>query len=270
MPDAPAVDDQGRRIASELATLHAIMKRLRSDTGCPWDRAQSLASLRPYLIEETYELLEAIDSGDLEHHREELGDLLFQAFFQAQIRDEEGAFDLGDAARAIATKLLRRHPHVFGDGDKKDSPEAVRVSWEQIKRDEKKGRRTLDGVPETLPSLLRAVRTGEKAASVGFDWPDAPAVREKIHEELAELDEALAAGDPTHAEAELGDLLFAVCQYARHLRLSPEDALRGCVNRFRQRFALVEDKATQRGLVLTEMNIDGLEELWQQAKRDLA
>jgi MazG family protein len=264
------MDERSRRVGEKLAALHQVMTRLRAPDGCPWDRAQSLATLRGYLLEETYELLEAIDSGDVAAHREELGDLLFQAVFQAAIREERGEFDLGDAADGIREKLLRRHPHVFGDGPRADTPDQVRKAWEEIKRDEKRDRATLDGVPETLPALLRAVRIGDKAAQVGFDWPDAGGVRKKVDEELAELDAAIAAGDLAHAQDELGDLLFALCNYARHLKLMPEDALRGTIRRFRQRFAEVERALAARGQKPSDVDLDQLEALWQQAKRDLA
>ncbi|MBN2361625.1 MAG: nucleoside triphosphate pyrophosphohydrolase [Deltaproteobacteria bacterium] len=264
------MDDRSRHIGERLGELHAVMARLRAPDGCPWDRAQTLRTLRSYLLEETYELLEAIDSADVAAHREELGDLLFQAVFQAAIREEQGAFDLGDAADGIRDKLLRRHPHVFGEGPRSCTPDQVRQAWDEIKRDEKRDRGTLDGVPETLPALLRAVRIGEKAARVGFDWPEPTGVRRKIDEELAELDAAVASGDLAHAEDELGDLLFALCNYARHLGLMPEDALRGTIRRFQQRFAEVERALRERGQAATDVDIDQLEAMWQRAKRDLA
>jgi len=264
------MDERSGRIGERLAALHQVMAQLRAPDGCPWDRAQTLDTLRGYLLEETYELLEAIDSGDVAAHREELGDLLFQAVFQAAIREEQGEFDLGDAADGIREKLLRRHPHVFGDGPKHDTADQVRKAWEEIKRDEKKERATLDGVPETLPALLRAVRIGEKAAQVGFDWPDPSGVRQKVDEELGELDAAIAAGDMAHAQDELGDLLFALCNYARHLKLMPEDALRGTIRRFLARFAEVERALRARGQKPSDVDLDQLEALWQQAKRDLA
>jgi len=264
------LSDRARAVGERVARLYEVMARLRAPGGCPWDRQQSLRTLRSYLLEETYELLEAIDGGEIEPHKEELGDLLFQAVFQARIREEEGRFDLGDVADGIADKLLHRHPHVFTNGARIDTPEEVRGVWEKLKQREKHGRSILGGVPDELPALLRAVRVGEKAAQVGFDWPDLEGVRAKVNEELDELDEALAEGDGQHAEEELGDLLFALAQYARHLKLMPEDALRGTIRRFKERFQGVERLAAERGQALTEMEMEQLEALWQQAKRELS
>lgn len=253
------------RVAEQFANLYLTMGRLRDPNGCRWDRAQDLKTLRAYLLEETYELLESMEGDDPKAHCEELGDLLFQAVFQARIREEQGAFDLADVAQGIREKLERRHPHVFGQQPANISPQQVRQAWEQIKRKEKQGRALLDGIPREMPALLQAVRIGEKAAHVGFDWPDTTSVREKINEELDELDEVLAV-DRDRAEQELGDLLFALCSWARHNKLQPEDALRGSLQKFRRRFAGVEQILKQRGLDAADCELDVLEEMWQQAK----
>ncbi len=252
-----------------FSELLQIMERLLSPDGCPWDRRQTLETLKSYLIEETYEVAEAIDQGDPDHHREELGDLLFQVVFQTALRQREGAFTMADVVTGIAQKLVRRHPHVFGD-ERADTPEQVRDKWQELKREEaeRKGepRRTLDGVPRHLPALLRAQRLQQKAAGVGFDW-DAPAgARDKLAEELGELDEAVAAGDPTHIRHELGDLLMAVVNYGRLLGVDAEEALTGTNGRFVSRFQHIEDRLAEAGRAPTEASLDELEALWQEAK----
>lgn len=251
---------------SAITELLGIMARLRSPDGCPWDREQTFASLRPYLIEEAYETLEAIDSGDPNAHRDELGDVLLQIVFQCQIASEQQTFDFADVAHAIARKLVRRHPHVFGDGSAR-TPAEVSAHWHKLKQAERTGS-ALDGVPAALPALLTAHRLGERAARVGFDWPDLRGVLAKVREELAELEQAL--GGPEQAiRSELGDLLFAVSQVARHLGFDAEDALREANHRFRDRFQWMEREATRRGQALTDLSADELEALWDQAKRTL-
>src|SRR5512141_651689 len=214
------------RTADAIERLLGIMERLRGPDGCPWDREQTLQSLRPYVLEETYEVLEAIDGGDVADHREELGDLLLQIVFQAQLRREEGAFEFADVADAISQKLVSRHPHVFGDAEVKDA-EGVLRQWAALKREEKKrkgkGESALHGVPREMPALARADRLTEKASRVGFDWPDAGGARAKVGEELEELDRAVAGGDRSEIEHELGDLLFAVANLGRKLNLAPEE-----------------------------------------------
>src|SRR5512139_4335901 len=199
--------------APSFEDLVAIMDRLRGPDGCPWDREQTLRTLRPYVLEETYEVLEAIDAGDPREHCEELGDLLLQIVFQAQLASEEKQFDFADVAEAISNKLVSRHPHVFGDSNVKDA-EAVLRQWAALKRKEKEarggGQSVLEGVPREMPALARAERLTEKASRIGFDWPDAAGARAKVAEELAELDEAMASGDRARMEDELGDTLFAV------------------------------------------------------------
>ena len=201
-----------------------IMQKLLAPDGCPWDREQTMQTLEPFLIEEAYEVLEAIDTDDAREHCEELGDLLFQIVFQAELRAREGKFGIEDVVRAIATKMIRRHPHVFGDLKVKDSDEVL-ANWGKLKEAEHKEkgiqRRALEGVPVNLPALLRAQRIGEKAAAVGFDWPDIAGVREKVVEELAEIDEAVKSGDPAAIENEVGDLLLAASRLAAKLGVAP-------------------------------------------------
>jgi tetrapyrrole methylase family protein / MazG family protein len=255
--------------AEALDRLLAIMARLRGPDGCPWDRVQTLATLRPYLLEETYEVLEAIDSGDAREHREELGDLLLQIVFQAQLTSEAGQFGFADVAEAISDKLVSRHPHVFGDGRVKDA-EGVLKQWAALKRDEKmargKGRSVLEGVPRELPALARADRLTEKASRIGFDWPDVGGARAKVDEELRELDAAVAAGDRQSIEHELGDVLFTLANVARKLSIAPEEALRGTIARFIDRFEHVERGLERSGIPHGEATLEQMDELWNEAK----
>jgi MazG family protein len=248
-----------------LPQLVEIMQRLLAPDGCPWDREQTLESLRPYVVEEAHEVVDAIDRGAPEELREELGDLLLQIVFQAELARAQGWFGPDDVVRAICEKMLRRHPHVFGDQKVSGSAEVL-AKWEQIKAQEKAGRGVLDGVPKALPALLRAARMGEKAARVGFDWPDPPAARAKVDEELAELDAAVRDGDPERIEQELGDVLFALVSVARKLDVDPEAALRGTLDRFGQRVRWVEKHAKEQGQDLAALDADALDGLWQQAK----
>jgi len=255
-----------------FAELLEIMDRLLSDTGCPWDRQQTLQSLKGYLLEETYEVLEAIDQGDPDHHREELGDLLFQVVFQTAIRKREEQFNMDDVVTSIAQKLVRRHPHVFGD-ERVDSVGQVRDKWAELKKEEasRRGeqRRTLDGVPPALPALLRATRVTQKAAGVGFDWETPAGARDKITEELAELDEAVASRDPAAIAHELGDLFLAAVNYGRLLGADPEDVLGRAIGRFTARFCYVEDRLAEQGHQPADRTLDELEDLWSEAKRRL-
>lgn len=252
-----------------FAELQGIMARLLGPGGCPWDRQQTLQSLRSYLIEETYEVLAALEEGDPEHHREELGDLLFQVVFQTALREQDGLFTMEDVVSGIAKKLVRRHPHVFGD-KAATSPAEVRQSWALLKKEEAacKGeqRRTLDGVPPQLPALLRAQRLQEKASEVGFDWPSPEGAREKIHEELGELTEAISEGDRDHVESEAGDLLLAVVNYLRLLGVDAEGSLFSATRRFEKRFRHIEDRLGEAGRQPGEASLDELEALWQEAK----
>jgi tetrapyrrole methylase family protein/MazG family protein/ATP diphosphatase len=248
-----------------LYRLVDIMRRLLAPDGCPWDREQTLESLRPYVIEEAHEVVDAIDAGSPEELREELGDLLLQVVFQAELARAKGWFGPDDVVSAICEKLVRRHPHVFGDVKVSGSDEVV-TNWEAIKAEEKAGRGVLDGVPKALPALLRALRVGEKAARVGFDWPDLGGARSKVDEELAELDAALVSGDVAHAGRELGDVLFALVSVARKANLDPEAALRGTLDRFTQRVRGAEALAVERGLSLSGLAPETLEQLWQDVK----
>ena len=245
------------------------MARLRGPDGCPWDREQTLETLRPYVLEETYEVLEAIDAGDPREHREELGDLLLQIVFQAQLAKEAGQFAFEDVAQAISDKLVSRHPHVFGDAQVKDADGVLR-QWAALKKKEKqakgKGHSVLEGVPREMPALARAERLTEKASRIGFDWPDAAGARSKVGEELAELDEAVERGDRAAIEHELGDVLFAVANLARKLALPPEEALRGAVNRFTERFEHVERGLARKGIPHGEATLAQMDDLWNEAK----
>jgi len=262
-----------------IERLHEIMTRLRDpETGCPWDRIQTLSSLKPCVLEETYELLAAMDRPeDKANYVEELGDVLMQVMFQAVMAEQQGAFSFDDVANATADKLVHRHPHVFGNVDAKDAATVLR-NWEQIKQlEHKKEARhsALDGVPPTLPGLLKAQRTQEKAARVGFDWKDANGPLAKIEEELAELKAEVAkleGGDlpPARLEgvkAELGDLLFSVTNLARHLHVDSESAVEMTTTKFSRRFRAVEAAAKAKGLSLKDMTLAEMDALWDAAKR---
>jgi len=257
------------RASDAIERLLGIMTRLRAPGGCPWDREQTLESLRPYALEETYEVLEAIDAGDVSAHREELGDLLLQIVFQAELRREAGAFEFADVADAISDKLVSRHPHVFGDSVVKDA-EGVLVQWAALKREEKKkkggGQSALEGVPREMPALARADRLTEKASRVGFDWPDAAGARAKVVEELAELDAAIASGDRAEMEHELGDALFALANLGRKLGIAPEEALRATVGRFIRRFTHVEQRLEAAGVPPGTATLEEMDRLWDEAK----
>jgi MazG family protein len=258
---------------ASLADLVAIMHRLLSPDGCPWDREQTLASLRHFLVEETFEVLEALETGTPAQHCEELGDLLMQIVFQAALREKEGAFAIDDVVAGISDKLVRRHPHVFGDA-RADNADQVLVQWEEIKRREKAASaeagagppRTLAGVPLSLPALSRAHQVSAKAARVGFDWPDAQGCRDKVGEELDEIDRAIASGDRAAIEHEIGDLLFAAVSLARKLGVDAEAALRACTRRFTDRFAFIEDRLRERGTSPAQSNLEEMDALWNQAK----
>ncbi|PIV84682.1 MAG: nucleoside triphosphate pyrophosphohydrolase [Nitrospirae bacterium CG_4_9_14_3_um_filter_53_35] len=248
--------------------LLSIMDQLRSDKGCPWDRKQTMESLKPFLIEETYEVLEAIESGDKERVREELGDLLLQIVFLSQIGREEQAFSFEDVVQGINEKLLRRHPHVFGD-EKAENAEEVLHRWEQIKREEKKGkerRSILDGIPQALPALIRAGRLQDRAARVGFDWKETSEVLNKVEEEFQELKHALKKNDPSEIEHELGDILFALVNLSRFIRVSSEDALRKSTQRFISRFQYIEEYAVRNELKLHTLSLQEMDRLWEEAK----
>lgn len=261
---------------ASLAMLVDILRRLLAPGGCPWDREQTLESLRPYLVEETFEVLEALETGTAAQHCEELGDLLMQIVFQSALREAEGAFTIDDVVRGIADKLVRRHPHVFADAQAETADEVL-VQWEEIKRREKAATaeagaappRTLAGVPLSLPALSRAHQVSAKAARVGFDWPDAQGCRDKVEEELGEIDRAIASGDRAAIEHEIGDLLFAVVSLARKLGIDAEAALRACTRRFTDRFAYIEDRLRERGRAPSDSTLAEMDALWNDAKTSL-
>ena len=262
---------------SGIERLHDIMTRLRDpEKGCPWDREQTLESLKPCLLEETHELLAAMDRPeDKANYVEELGDVLLQVMFQCVMAEQEGRFSFDDVANAISDKLVHRHPHVFGDVDAKDSATVLR-NWEQIKQMEhkKESRHSaLDGVPAALPALLKAQRTQEKAARVGFDWKDADGPMEKVEEEISELKAEIAArksdkpADSDKVKGELGDLVFAVANLARHLKVDAESAAELSTSKFSRRFRAVEAGAKAQGRSLKDMTIAEMDELWNEAKK---
>jgi MazG family protein len=261
-------DDPRKDAGSALAELAGIVHRLRAPGGCPWDREQTAATLKPYVIEEAFEVVDAIDGGRPAELCEELGDLLLQVLLQAEIAEEQGLFTLEDVFRGLAGKLMGRHPHVFGEVEVSGTRDVL-VNWERIKQQEKRSRGLFDGLPSALPGLLKAARMGEKAGRVGFDWRDAAEVRGKVAEELGELDEAVAGGDPRAVEHEIGDLLFAVAQWARHLGQLPEEALRSGCERFRRRFECMTHDVEASGRRLDGLSADELEQAWQAAKAAL-
>lgn len=244
----------------EFSRLVALMAKLRAPDGCPWDREQSFDTIKKYTLEEAYEVLDAIDARDWPALCEELGDLLLQPVFYAQMASEEGLFDIAQSLRAINEKLIRRHPHVFGEGDAKTSDEVLR-KWDEIKSTEKPERKlTLDGIPKSFPALLEAREISKRAAKVGFDWENAGQVVEKLHEELNELETATS---DTDREGEIGDLFFVLVNLARFHNVDPELALRKTNAKFRRRFAHLEEQLGDR---LTGAPIAEMEALWQQAK----
>ncbi len=251
---------------ARFESLIAVMDRLRDPGGCPWDREQTMESLQPYLIEEAYECLDAMERGDRAEQCDELGDLLLQIVFQSRIAREEGAFSVDDVIQAISDKMIRRHPHVFADSTADDA-DAVINQWEQIKRQEKgdKPRSIVAGIPVSAPALQRAARLGEKVSRVGLDWDNAHAVRQKVDEELDELEEALAKDDRAAAEEELGDLLFTVAQLARHLAIEPEGALRAATRKFTGRIERIEAELAAANLTWDEAG--DVEARWNAAKK---
>jgi tetrapyrrole methylase family protein/MazG family protein/ATP diphosphatase len=234
----------GLQDGGTLPRLVAVMRRLLAPDGCPWDREQTFESLRRYVLEEACEVIDAIDGGDRKAMREELGDLLLQVVFQAELGRREGSFAIDDVVSGIVEKLVHRHPHVFGDMKAEDAAEVLR-NWEKLKAIEKKGRGILGGVPRSLPALTRAQRVGEKVSRVGFDWEDARGSRAKVAEELAELDAAVATKDKSAIEEELGDALFALVNFARHVDVDAEGALRRTIDKFGRRFSHVEKRVAE-------------------------
>lgn len=271
IPEPVPLDQQ---TGQSFAALVALMRRLLAPDGCPWDREQSIESLRQYVLEEACEVLDAIDSGDRAHLQEELGDLALQIAFISELGRREARFGPDDVMRGIVEKLVRRHPHVFGNVEVEGSDAVVR-NWEAIKATEKARRPLLDDIPRALPALMGAERVSARVAKVGFDWPDAAGSREKVKEELAELDEAVAAGDQSQIEAELGDVLFALVNLARHHGVDAEKALQRTGDRFRTRFAHVEARVRdlhgdwprdERGKPTRGLTLEELDLYWEEAK----
>jgi nucleoside triphosphate diphosphatase len=273
-------DSKQSTTGESFERLVEIMARLRAPDGCPWDREQTFDTIKPYTLEETYEVLEAIDQRDWDGLSEELGDLMLQCVFYAQMAEEEGHFSIANSLDAINRKLIRRHPHVFGDGDA-DTSDAVKKRWEEIKAEEQSEKRKptdiLAGVPRSQPALAEATQISSKVAAVGFDWENTEHVMDKLHEELDELTEARrdhpdgpgsALSSKTHPlEDELGDILFVVVNIARHIKVDPEQALRKANSKFRRRFGHVETRLREQAKSLSDSNLQEMEELWQEAKR---
>jgi tetrapyrrole methylase family protein/MazG family protein len=251
----------------DLDGLIKIMSTLRGEKGCPWDKEQTRESLKPFIVEEAYEVLEAIDERDPEAIKEELGDLLFQIVFQCQIAKERGEFDMSDILEKIGSKMITRHPHVFGDADYRTSEEVL-VHWEAHKKREGKQRESLlDGVPKTLPSLLRAHRLQDRASRVGFDWEKVEDVLQKFEEELEEFRSALEGKKEDEIEDELGDIFFVLVNISRFVGINPEDALRKTISKFISRFRHIEIAAADMGKSLSDMTLAEMDELWDEAKR---
>ncbi len=249
-------------VGENFADLVQIMRELRGENGCPWDKEQTHESLRKYLIEEAYEVIEAIDRKDEEALKEELGDVLLQVIFHAQIAEERGSFDIADVLKSLASKLRSRHPHVFGNEDF-ETPEEVLRNWEKLKtREKKKG--LLEGVSPTLPALIYSYQLQERAARVGFDWKKAQDVWEKVEEEISELKEAVDRG--RGVEHELGDLLFSLVNLSRHLGEDPELALKKACERFLSRFSYMEKEAEKEGKHLSELSLEEMDKLWEKSK----
>jgi tetrapyrrole methylase family protein/MazG family protein len=244
----------------------AVIARLRGPDGCPWDREQTFVSLKRFMIEEAYEAVEAVDSGRIETLCDELGDVLIQVVLNAQLAAEEGSFTIADVIEGVTAKLIRRHPHVFGDVTVADSAEVLR-NWEAIKRVEKPERTSvLDGVPRDLPALMKAMEVSKRAVKVGFEWPSLEEVFAKLAEEIAELQAALPTADPEAIAGEIGDLLFTTVNIARFLKVDPEDALRTMVARFSERFRHMEREAARAGRTLTDLSLEEWDRLWEAAK----
>jgi MazG family protein len=255
----------------KVQQLVGIMARLRAPGGCPWDREQTFDSIKPFTLEETYEVLDAIDRRDWNDLAEELGDFLLQAVFYAQMASEQDLFRIEDALDAINQKLIRRHPHVFAD-ETAQSADDVKKIWGEVKAAEKRDKgkaeeSLLHSVPRALPALVEAQQIASRAAHVGFDWENAEQVIEKLHEELAELDEARRRAAQDELENEIGDLLFVLVNLARFVKVDPEQALRKTNAKFRKRFGFIERKLMERGKKLQDSNIEEMEALWQEAKR---
>jgi len=265
MTDDEMIDCPERE--AQMTRLRAIMHRLRAPGGCPWDAEQTHESILPNLIEETYETVDAIQRGDWEHLKEELGDVLLQVVFHSELAQEAGRYDFDDVARCVSDKLVRRHPHVYAESEISDT-DGVLSQWDAIKRQEKgsESKPYLDDIGKGLPAMLRAAKLQKKAAKVGFDWPDDAGVTDKIREELAEVEVELTAGDQVKLAEELGDLLFSVVNLARRHALDPEILLESTNLKFEQRFAAMDQALQQAGKDLVSASLDEMEAKWQAAK----
>ena len=244
----------------------SLARRLRAPGGCPWDREQTLESLRAYVLEEAYEVIQAIELQDTDGLMEELGDFLFQVVFISQIANEEGRFDIGDVTQRLHDKLIRRHPHVFGAKKAKDAEEALRT-WNAEKLKEKKGKPDLEEIPRAMPSLMRAQRVGEKAARSGFDWSDVSSALAKVKEELAELEREIEAGERDRCREEWGDLVFSVVNIARHLDIDAETASHGATEKFIERFSRFEEKAQTAEKEINALSAEQMDEIWEEVKK---
>lgn len=256
------------RNAEGLQKLVAIMQKLRGPKGCPWDKEQTMESLIPFIVEEAYEVIGAIDAKSPEMIKEELGDLLFQIIFICQLAREKGNFDIADVMAISAEKMIRRHPHVFGKTKAKTSKDVLK-HWARIKKEEKNGKKRkgyLSDIPEHLPALLKAHKVTEKAAEVGFDWPDIKEVFEKVEEEIAEFKAELKKGNAQRMEAEFGDLIFSLVNVGRFIEVNPEEALRKTIARFVTRMHYIEDKLIKKGKTLHNATTKEMEKIWQEAK----
>jgi len=253
-------------VEKDFLRLVEIMATLRSENGCPWDRAQNHKSLRQHLLEEAYEVIETIDEEHYEKLPDELGDLLLQVIFHAQMASEEGLFNIETVLQSIINKLIRRHPHVFGEKVVETAEEQI-ILWEQTKINNEGKKSAIDGVPKQLPALIRSYRVQNKAAAVGFDWEKIEPVWEKVSEELNELQNAITTGEKEKVEDELGDLLFTIVNLSRFLKINPEDALRKTINKFDRRFRKVEENFKNRGQSLSKVSLEEMDEVWEKIKK---
>ena len=257
-----------KQAAINFDELIEVLRRLRAPDGCSWDREQTSESLVPYLLEETYEIIEAIEDGDIKTLKEELGDLTLHILFQAELAREAGQFEIADSIKHISEKLIRRHPKVF-DPQNGNQDSDLNMSWEKAKQKEKKRKNLLDGVPKKLPALNRARRIQEKAANVGFDWKDVQPIWEKVEEELEELREVVDEKNPAKIKDEMGDVLFSIVNLSRFLNINAESALRMAISKFEMRFAKVEKELKKRRKEFSDSNLEEMDEIWNRVKKSI-
>ena len=261
------MESDNKQTAEAFIELLGVLRLLRAPGGCSWDKEQTSESLIPYLLEETYEIIEAIESGNTETLKEELGDLSLHILFQAELARESGKFNISDSLKHISEKLIRRHPQVFDKSNNKHSANDINKSWEEAKQKEKQRNNVLDGVPKNLPALLRARRIQEKAANVGFDWSELSPVIDKVDEEIGELKEAVVLKNPKNIKDEMGDVLFSLVNLSRFLDINPEGALRMTIAKFETRFSQVEKELKKRGKNLTDSTLEEMDEIWNVVKK---